>query len=102
MSNQQTLWDAPLSRSTDPVTSYQAADGLAASGTWSKQKIAVYQCLFNHDGATGAEVASFMGADRHMPSRRLPEIERTGYIKRGKPRKCAVCGTNQTTWWIVK
>ena len=100
MSNQQTLWDAPLSRSTDPVTSHQAADGLAASGTWSKQKIAVYQCLFNHDGATAGEINKYLG--EYVANRRLPEIERTGYIKRGKPRKCTVAGTNQTTWWIVK
>ena len=97
-----TLWEQPLSRSTDPHTSYEAARDLAESGKWNSQKIAVYKCLRKHDGATGAEIANFLGIDRHTPSRRLPEIERTGYIMRGEARRCSVRGTKQMTWWIVE
>ena len=97
-----TLWDQPLSRRTDPDTSYEAAKNLAESGKWNSQKIAVYEGLRKFDGATSGELAHFLGIDRYTPSRRLPEIERTGCIKRGDPRVCRVQGSRCTTWWIVE
>jgi len=49
-SNTTTLWDLPLSRRLDPVTSFEAAEELQASGQWQRQKSLVLDALRQHPG----------------------------------------------------
>lgn len=95
------LFDQPLSRRTDPETSFEAAKRLKKSGHWSGQKRAVFQALRQNNGSTSAELAKAMGEDRYIPSRRLKELESLGLVRRGMIRMCTVCGNRCLTWYVV-
>ncbi len=102
------LFEYPLSRNSDPLSSFQAADRLSRSGKYLSQKEAVFEALRRNDGATSAELAAYMVVDRHMPARRLPDLVRDGRVTQGLPRSCKVLsgpGDDDkvlcATWWIV-
>lgn len=97
-----TLFDAPLSRLTDPPTSVLAAKRLRSSGKWGSQKRAVFEALHQNNGSTSAELARIMAADRYLPSRRLSELVEEGLVLRGRIRKCRVNGNRCLTWWVVE
>jgi hypothetical protein len=56
---------------------------------------------------TGGELAAVVTGEngellgRQEVGRRLPELERAGFIKRCGPRKCSVVGSMQTTWMAI-
>jgi len=91
-----------LSRHTDPLPSYVAADKVRQSGLAGKQRLQVYHGLRAHQGATSAELAQALGCDRYTPSRRLPELERAGWVCRGRRRRCSVSGIISETWFIAR
>jgi len=43
-----------------------------------------------------------MDVDRVMPARRLPDLEKLGFVKKGDIRHCAATGSQCVTWWPVK
>lgn len=88
----------PLSRASDPWTSYQAAEQLAKTGRWANQKAAVLAAVRTNPGSTSAELAVTMAGDRYVPSRRLAELERDGLVTRGPARLCRVTHKNCITW----
>lgn len=92
----------PLSRRTDPLTSYIAAEQLGRSGRWAGQKSIVLAALKCHPGATSAELARAIGGDRYVPSRRLPDLERDGLVTRGPARLCRVTHQRCITWRAVQ
>lgn len=100
-----TLFDHvhPMARKSDPVTSHQAARRVRESGRASSNRDRIHACLALHgDAVTAIELLGRMGEDdpidRHEISRRLPELEREGRVKRGPRRLCRVRGTSMTTW----
>lgn len=99
MDSQRTLFDAPLSRDWDPASSFEAADKLARSGKWRKQKAAVLKSLSENEGSTSAELAVIMAVDRHLTARRLPELKNQGYVVQGSARPCWVTRRRCVTWW---
>ena len=109
----QTLFDQPATRTVgkpgshraDPLTSYIAAEKLAKSGKWAKQKQEVYDALKEATkaytrGATSAEVGTFMEGinSRFVAARRLPELEKDGLVVRSDSRQCCVTGNPSGTW----
>lgn len=88
----------PMSRRHDPETSRIAAERLRASGALGKQAAAVLEAVRQHPGSTAVEIAQRAGIDRHAVSRRLPELQRQGKVRRGPPRDCTVNGRPQSTW----
>jgi hypothetical protein len=53
-------------------------------------------------GLTAAEIASATGLERHVPSRRLPELRDRNLVTNGKPeifRICNVTGNLSLTWY---
>lgn len=92
----------PLSRHTDPLPSYAAADKVKRTGLGGRQRLQVYHGLRVHQGATSAELAQALGCDRYVPSRRLPELERAGWVCRGRRRRCSVSGIVSETWFIAR
>jgi len=72
---------------------------LQRSGKWTGQKRRVFDALRRNPGLTSAEIANLMGGDRYIPSRRLPDLERAGLVKRGRARTCAVTKSQCITWW---
>jgi DNA-binding HxlR family transcriptional regulator len=52
--------------------------------------------------STAGEIAAALpDIDRHTVSKRLPELERRGSVKRMAARKCTAHGTEMTTWDLV-
>jgi predicted transcriptional regulator len=92
----------PLSRSMDPVGSFQAGARTHKTGVGSRKRLAVYHALRSNQGATSAELARTMDVDRHDVARRLPELERAGWIVRGRRRRCTVCAVECVTWFISR
>ena len=82
-------------RSTDPETSKAAAEEITTSGTAARQAEQVLQLVRLYPKSTSKELAfvaargqSTRGLDYHAIARRLPELERAGFIRKGPPRKC--------------
>lgn len=92
----------PSSRHDDPTSSYMAADTLKRTGIAGRQRVAVFHALRKHQGLTSAELARVMECDRYTPSRRLPELAKSGWVVRGRRRRCTVTGIVSETWWIVR
>jgi DNA-binding MarR family transcriptional regulator len=88
----------PMSRRRDPETSRIAADRLRASGELTRQQADVFAAVTRWPGSTAVELAKAAELDRHAVSRRLPELQRDGQVRRGPPRICSVNGRPQSTW----
>ena len=89
-------------RRSDPDTSHQAAVGIEASGKAGTQRAAVLECVRCDPGQTSAEIAVAAGLERAIPSRRLPELERAGLIRKGDARLCYINQTRMVTWHPVE
>tara|TARA_B100000676_G_C17646463_1_gene614284 strand:+ start:73 stop:429 length:357 start_codon:yes stop_codon:yes gene_type:complete len=82
-------------RSTDPATSKAAAEDVTRSGTAARQAEQVLNLVRQCPKSTSKELA-FIAArhadtrhlDYHAIARRLPELEKTGLVKKGPARKC--------------
>ncbi len=100
----KTLFDKPLAtaRKTDPDSSHQAADGVESEGIASKQRRWCYNAVKNYPNNTARELAKYAELDRYMLSRRLPELEQLGYVRRSHQRRCTVGGRMSLTWESVK
>ena len=88
-------------RATDPATSFEAADGVEASGAANDQRRRCYEAVLAEPGLTAAEVARHTGLERHAPSRRLPELRDEGLVYNGEARMCTAMGRMSLTWWPV-
>lgn len=95
-----------LSRKNDPVTSHIAAQDIVSSGVFERQKDIVYDFLIekNMEGInpTSAELAAMGNMDRYTPSRRLPDLEKEGKVKKMSPRTCTVTKKKCVTWFANK
>ena len=93
----------PHSRSTDPISSYEAAEKTDAE----TDKATVYAALVNHLKARGfkptsAELAKLSGLDRHMVGRRLPDLHHEKMVERSvdRYRKCRESKVTAYVWWV--
>ena len=91
-----------LARNTDPSTSHQAADEVEASGRAASQRHLCLLEVWKKPGRTAAEIAQAANLERHVPSRRLPELRKAGLVRAGEDRVCAVTGNPSMTWFPVK
>ena len=90
------------SRRTDPITSRQAASEAESSGRAASQRAICLARVNSHPSQTAAEIAIACGLERHVPSRRLPELRDQGMIVNGKSRICEVTGRLSMTWHPAK
>jgi len=88
-------------RRTDPGTSKIAAHQVEASGHAATQLAMCLAAVKARGGRTAAEIARIAGLERHVPSRRLPELREYGGVENGFKRICNVTGRLSMTWWIV-
>jgi predicted ArsR family transcriptional regulator len=89
-------------RRTDPVTSYQAAQTAEISGRAASHRAICLAQVNAHPGQTAAEIAFQSGLERHVPSRRLPELRERGLVINGKSRICTVTGRPSMIWLPAK
>jgi hypothetical protein len=87
-----------LARRTDPSTSHRAAEAVEASGRAASQRHLCLIEVWKKPGQTAAEIAVAAGLERHVPSRRLPELRKAGQVVNGPERICAVTGNPSMTW----
>lgn len=85
-------------RRSDPATSHEAARDVEWTGKAGSQRKACYEYVRRYPGATAAEIAKAIGLERHVPSRRLPELRDAGLIKNGASRVCGIMARNSLTW----
>lgn len=89
----------PTHRSSDPDESRQPFDKETIRRECMKYIVA-------NEGITSGELQTLAARDGANLSRqeslrkRLHEIERDGFIKRGPPRKDPASGRQQATWWL--
>lgn len=97
---QTSLFAGPaLARRDDPITSQRAAREIESSGKADIQRRKVLTAVQSFPGKTSAELAPLAGLDRYACARRLPELERSGLVRRGEARICQAHGTAAMTWW---
>lgn len=93
------LADTPIARRRDPETSKLAARRVTQSGERASQQQRILNLVNQRPGHTSAEIAHFLGMDRHIPARRLSELERQGLLRRGGKRDCQQTLNPSLTWW---
>lgn len=86
-------------RSTDPHTSHEAADEAETSGRAAGQRKTCKNQVDREPGMTAAEIAAATGMERHVPSRRLPELREAGMVTNKEVRICSVTGRRSMTWY---
>lgn len=85
-------------RNSDPMTSHLAADAVERKGNAATQRTLCLAEVRRMPGQTAAEIAAALGLERHVPSRRLPELREAGLVRNGDARRCDVQGTMALTW----
>ncbi len=93
------LADTPIARRRDPETSKIAARRITQSGERASQQQRILSLVNQRPGHTSAEIAAFLGMDRHIPARRLSELERQTLVKRGEKRDCQQTFNPSLTWY---
>lgn len=92
--------ELPGARASDPVESHAAMDRAESEGLLYTQRARYAELVAKFPGCTASELAREAGdATNHRSARRLPEIERRGYIRRGPVRTCRVTSFQAVTWW---
>lgn len=86
-------------RKTDPGTSHEAAKNVERKGSAKAARLLCLAAVKERPGLTAAEVATACDLERHVPSRRLPELREAGLVENGPARPCTVTGNRSITWW---
>ena len=90
-----------LTRFTDPVTSHLAVEQIAKSGALAAQRQVCLRAVHDEPGLTAAEILAKVECERHVPSRRLPDLRKAGLVVSNRPRICRVTGSTSLTWWPI-
>lgn len=98
----------PLSRSSDPQTSRDAAAAHVASGKLGRHAEIVLGLVQRHPGSTYRELWAYATDDERATldthtevMRRLSGLSNAGKIRKGPARHCTVAGNAMTTWEAV-
>ena len=87
----------------DPPTSKLAGDAITKSGKRDSDKAKLLAWMREHGGLyTSAEIAALSGLDRYLCGRRLPDLERDGFVRRCLPQTCTVTNSKAITWEAAK
>ena len=104
----------PASRATDPASSHMA-EAEINQGTRQSDCDFILSLVRKYPGETARELSGHTGrhydsyrifaairkADRYTVSRRLPDLEKRGLVRKGEIRKCRVGGRASVVWWPV-
>jgi len=92
----------PRARTTDAISSHQAAADLESSGRGRLQAERVLAALRKYPNATSRELAKFARLDRYEVARRLPELHEAHLVARydvtALTAPCAVSGKRAVRW----
>lgn len=98
--NEPDLFNKPMAaaRAVDPSTSHLAASNVESKGTAATQRLKCFEAVKKSPGLTATEMTAALGFLTH---KRLPELRKSGLIRNGDVRRCAVTGQRCVTWWPV-
>ena len=85
-------------RNSDPATSHIAAGNIECEGRAASQRRLCLAEVRRQPGQTAAEIATAVGLERHVPSRRLPELRQAGFVENGTVRVCTIQKSLSMTW----
>lgn len=88
----------PLARSTDPFSSFQAADKVQRTGTAVTQREIVLDVVRRFNGLTSNEMVEYCELDRYQIARRLPDLEKLEKVRKGPRSPDDGC----VTWYPVE
>ena len=91
----------PIAANLDPVTSFQAAKEITASGKRHGQLIGVLALVKLYPRSTSLELSRHSGFDRYVIARRLPELASAGLVVRRDARLCMVGNRPAVTWEAI-
>lgn len=99
------LPDPPAAHNVDPDTSREALDAHENSGARARNQRLVLFLVKDHPSLTAVELWNVASdsikvelKEMQEVRRRLCDLESKGLVQKGKPRKCGVRGTTQSTW----
>lgn len=99
----------PMARTTDPATSHIAAARHAMSEL-SERRRQVFDLVERYPNRTSGELGRLMYQDHPKlgirtasasPHKRLPELEKLGFIERGDRRQCEDSGYQAHIWRVI-
>ena len=100
------LFDPPAARTTDPATSFKAAEDQRRSGRAGRHREIVLSAVLAYPGLTYRELADKIknvdltpGLERHEVARRLSDLEHAGLVEKGATTVCRIGNRSMTTWW---
>ena len=93
-----TLFDQPLARKTDPITSHEAAYDMVESGKVGRHEQMILEGLRSHPCLTAAELCDYVPLRHDQIHKRLRGLVRKGWIVEGTPRVCRKHGSLMLTW----
>ena len=101
------LFEPPIVRNTDPVTSHIAAKGYSETSRPKDREI-VRRLVRDNPGRTSAELSQIMfnaGCDWYkaarMPNKRLSELCDLNLVRRGTPRTCSKTKRTAVTYYAI-
>lgn len=89
-----------LARHANPGTSRRAAAEVVQEGVVDRQHILVLAAVLDNPRGTAQEIGRVSGLGRDVMTRRLPELERLGRVRRLQSRPCRVTGRVAATWVV--
>ena len=87
---------APRSHRQDPATSRDAADSMISAA--KTQRLKVLRALMDHGPMTAFEINDLFGWDYATASRRLPELEEGGLVRKTEEVRATRSGRTATVW----
>lgn len=96
------LFDIPLARNTDPITSHDAAEHMRESGKIGEHERIVLELVKMFPDSTSRELAEHTALGRHEVARRLPGLRDKGLVTQGEPRKCRLGRGRAVVWMLVR
>jgi DNA-binding HxlR family transcriptional regulator len=98
--------EIPLARAGDPITSHLAAQKLVESGKWRGLKGLVLAWMREHQiddstSMTSNEMARASGIRHPTLHKRLPDLEKAGWVRKCVKRNCKITGELCWTWCLT-
>lgn len=85
-------------RSSDPLSSWSAAEHMTTSGKAAHQRAIAVSAVHKHPGLTAFELSRVCELDRYQLGRRLVECAE---LVKGDARECTISGRQAVTWYVA-
>jgi len=88
----------PVSRRTDPRSSFLAEQGINEDGSRESQQQFLLRLVKHRPGLTSMELSKLCELDRYQVARRLADLKNGKLLESGYIRNCTVSDKEAVTW----